>query len=181
MDNVVTGGPSRLSQPRVTQPDYQQWARRDHWSVSDAAKLLCGRDPHSKIPGPQVYNRTIRAIDIIDRAFAATQEGSLKLARNAVLPIHALVEPSAFLVWARDQGLTVPDELVDLLTIGHRPQRSGLSARLEERVEAIARTLWIVDPALSASDVAAHPAMAALVPDSLLAPSEKLRLVESYK
>src|SRR4051812_25452922 len=80
--------------------DYSPWLNKEYWSLTEAAKLLCGRDPNGKIPGSQVFNRSHRVIDIIDRAFAVAQNGDIKVVRPALLPIHLLIDPFSFLSWA---------------------------------------------------------------------------------
>jgi hypothetical protein len=151
-------------------PDYAAWASREVWSVSEGAKLICGRDPHGKIPGTQAYNKEKRVIDIIDEAFAASKEGAIKIVRDALLPIHVLVEPASFLKWAKAQGLAMPDEFSALTAQVAQAEDSAESILLKERVVAIARTLWTIYPTLTTAEIAAHEAMRRQLPTSGMSP-----------
>src|SRR5262245_36308631 len=103
--------PPRRGALAPTRPDYATWALKETWSVSEGGKLVCGRNPFDKLPGPQLYNRDRRVIDIIDAAFEAAQRGEMKVVRSALLPIHLLVEPASFVRWARASGLVLPEGL----------------------------------------------------------------------
>jgi len=177
MDKQPTSGFSRRITPTVTQPDYPSWALKEHWSVTEAAKLLCGRNPHGKIPGPQFYNRELRVIDIIDRAFEAAQAGAIKVVRTALLPIHLLVDPASFLRWAMAQGLTVPEPLNGIGEADAVRNRPLNEALLKERVSTIAKTLWIIDASLTQLQVAHHTAMRVIVPDDELKMADRLRWI----
>lgn len=141
--------------------DYSLWVKKDHWSISEASKLLCGRNPHAKIPGAQLFNRQRRVIDLIDEAFAAAQAGEMKVARPALLPIHLLVEPSSFVRWATTRDFEVPPELQALGAVA--PAQETPDEQLRDRVLTIARTLLIVYPSLTLPEVAGHEAMRAQV------------------
>lgn len=141
--------------------DYAPWLTREQWSVSEAAKLLCGRNPHAKIPGSQIYNRQRRVIDLIDQAFAAAQAGEMRIVRNALLPIHLLIEPASFMRWAIAQSLEIPPELQALGA--EVPTTNATAAAVQERVVTIARTLKLVEPELTIEAIATHKAMRSLV------------------
>ena len=140
-------------------PDYTMWAAKEVWSISEASKLICGRDPHGRIPGTQAYNKEKRVIDIIDAAFAVAKEGGMKVLRDALLPIHVLVEPGSFLKWALSVNLTIPSELSSLATMVDEAARVSEPQIIRERVIAIAKTLWVLCPTLTTAQIAQHEAM----------------------
>jgi hypothetical protein len=180
MDKTPATAPQRRASTQATRPDYGIWAVKDTWSVSEAAKILCGRNPHDKIPGPQQYNRERRVIDIIDAAFAAAQTGQIRVVRSALLPIHLLVEPASFVRWALSEGLQVPEPLVDL-SHHDAPPAAFAEAIVKERVQIIARTLWVLFPELSVTEIATHRAMRQLVPESDALMTDKLRWLEDAR
>ena len=179
----------KAASPRLARPgaivspplDYNTWTPKEYWSISEASKLLCGRNPYEKIPGPQLFNRDRRTIDIVDLAFAAAQAGEMKVVRSALLPIHVLVDPGSFLRWAEAQGLTIPPPLTRLAEQLEPIDRDLAGALLRERVTTIARTLWILDPSLSSAQVAYHQAMQDLVSETEVKMAERLDWIESAK
>jgi hypothetical protein len=177
MDKVPAFGATRRALLAPTKPDYSTWSLKDTWSVSEGAKLICGRNPYDKIPGPQLLNRDRRVIDIIDTAFAAAQNSEMTVVRSALLPIHLLVEPASFLRWAKSQNLAIPDELGPLAAQAENSLKLGAETLIKERVITIARTLWVIDPDLTDAEVAIHRAMRQLVSDDDALTTDKLRWV----
>lgn len=161
--------------------DYAPWLVKEYWSLTEAAKLLCGRDPNGKIPGMQLFNKSHRVIDLIDRAFAVAQGGEIKVVRPALLPIHLLIDPFSFLRWAVQEGLDVPPPLKALAE--RQPEATGaaIDALLKERVMTIARTLWLLHPKFEAVQIAYHEVMLAQVPESELRMADRLAWIDLVK
>ncbi len=161
--------------------DYAPWLAKEYWSLTEAAKLLCGRDPNGKIPGMQLFNKSHRVIDLIDRAFAVAQGGDIKVVRPALLPIHLLIDPYSFLHWAAQEGLEIPLPLKALAE--RQPVTSGaaIDALLRERVTTIARTLWLLHPKFEAVQIAYHDVMLAQVPESELRMADRLAWIDLVK
>ena len=158
--------------------DYSVWRDKEYWSLSEAAKLICGRNPYDKIPTPQLYNKGVRVIDIIDRAFEAAQKGEMKVVRNGVLAVHSMVEPASFVHWAIDFGLEVPEQLKSMQKVNFAKNPALKEAMLRERVSTIARTLWIIEPQLTVGQIARHPAMLRLAPEDIVSSIDRLRWIE---
>jgi hypothetical protein len=164
---------SRRVTSNRTEPDYLQWAQRDYWSLAEACKLICGRNPHSRIPSPQLYNRQTRVIDLIDLAFAAVQASELKIIRNSPLPVHVMVEPVTFLRWATDKGYYVPTQLMRFVECTPEQALSVRDTLQKELICTVVKTLVIVAPDLSIEEIANHRCMHLLADDLELRSSER--------
>lgn len=180
MEKVPAFASPRRPSLQPTKPDYGIWALKDSWSISEAGKLVCGRNPHDKIPGPQQYNRERRVIDIIDEAFEAAQKGKIRVVRSALLPIHLLIEPASFVRWALDAGLAVPEGLMTLAEQDAAPAVRA-EALIKERVTTVAQTLWFLRPELTIDEIVTHAAMRALVSDAEALMTDKLRWVTEIR
>lgn len=161
--------------------DYSPWIAKEYWSLTEAAKLLCGRDPNGRIPGTQVFNKSHRVIDLIDRAFAVAQGGDIKVIRPALLPIHLLIDPHSFLCWAMASGLEIPAPLQAVADHDPTDSNANNDALLKERVLTIARTLWLLHPQLEPVQVAYHEVMLAQVPESELRMGDRLAWIDLVK
>ncbi len=161
--------------------DYSPWTVKEYWSLTEAAKLLCGRDPNGKIPGMQLYNKSHRVIDLIDRAFAVAQNGDIKVVRPALLPIHLLIDPFSFLRWAVAEGLEIPAPLISIAERSAEASGASSDALLKERVMTIARTLWLLHPKFEAVQIAYHEVMLAQVPETELRMADRLAIIDLVK
>lgn len=161
--------------------DYSPWIAKEYWSLTEAAKLLCGRDPNGKIPGTQLFNKGHRVIDLIDKAFAVAQGGDIKVIRPALLPIHLLIEPYSFLRWAVEQNLEIPAPLRVIADRDPDVQSTATDALLKERVMTIARTLWMLHPKFEPVQIAYHEVMLAQVPESELKMADRLSWIDLVK
>jgi hypothetical protein len=157
--------------------DLTSWKNKEYWSISEAVKLICGRNPYEKTPGMQLHNRGRRVIDIIDQAFAAAQRGEMKLVRNGMLAVHSLVEPASFIRWAIKNQLEVPEGLLILAEVNVVTNPEIKEALCKERIQTIASTLWILQPELDVNAVANHGAMSKLVTDGAISPAKKLEWI----
>lgn len=171
------GATRRMAALSPTKPDYVTWSLKETWSVSEAGKLVCGRNPYDKFPGPQHYNRERRVIDIIDLAYAAAQTGTIKVIRSALLPIHLLVDPASFIRWAVTEGLTIPEDLSMLAVQAPASLLDHADLLIKERVTAIARTLWILNSELTEAEIVTHPAMRQQISIAEALMADKLRWV----
>lgn len=88
----------------------QEWARRDLWTLDEAANLLCGTDPRRpfNVKGPDhgKLNDEVQAMrQLLTRANIPKQ--GRQLIAKELIP------------WAKAKGLAIPDEL--LAATGQRP------------------------------------------------------------
>ncbi|MEZ4743234.1 MAG: hypothetical protein R3B45_12445 [Bdellovibrionota bacterium] len=150
------------------EPDYEFWKQKEVWLLPDAAKLLCGRDPMSKYPGRPIYNKKLKVIDIIDRAFAATKLGNLSVQREALLPNHILLAPKDFLQWAQYENLEMPDPLQELCSEASPTKEVTSHDIMKERVQTAAKVLWYNKPNLDKATVISHDAMQMIVGDETI-------------
>ncbi|WP_305989284.1 hypothetical protein [Roseibium sp. MMSF_3544] len=88
-------------------PDYNYWAKLSYWSSDECAALSLGRDP-------RVANwDAIKANTKTSEFAAAFEERREICARAATMgQLSASSAPSAFLTWANQMQVSVPDELV---------------------------------------------------------------------
>lgn len=180
--DIESASKSRLRAEDL-EPDYRFWADKDTWQLSEAAKLLCGRDPLGRYPGRPRYNAAAKVIGVIDLAFAAVKEGTLPSVRAALIPNHVVLEPQAFILWASKSGLEIPCGLKRVLE--SEKSTNGSSKILldvaKERAIAVARTLWMVQPDLSLSSVLSHRAMKYIVADERFTTTQIAEWVTEYQ
>lgn len=139
-------------------PDYLYWRTKDQWSLNEACKLICGRDPVHKYPTPQDYNKGKKVIDIIDHATDAVRAKELRALRDALISIHIQVEPGEFVRWAISNGYEIAPDLEDLK--GAAPgAAANVNETIKDRILTIARTLMIVTPGITINEIHLHAAM----------------------
>ncbi len=153
---------TRYQRPLVSQmkrdPDYLYWQSKDQWSLNEACKLICGRDPVQKYPTPQTHNKKTKVIEIIDLATEDTRTGKLATMRDALISIHIQVDPGKFVRWAIEHGFEVPPQL-DSLKVEVTPQQDATNSITKDRILTIASTLRVVYPEITDLQIHNHKAM----------------------
>lgn len=154
----------RKKTPRSFDPDYMYWRSKEVWTLSEAAKLICGRDPVQKYPTPQKFNKKTKVIDIIDIAANAVSAGELNSVRSALIPIHIQVRAKEFMVWVFANDFEAPEPLRSLAE--DTPEEfTDSESLIKERAITVARTLQAVDPTLTIVEIVLHPAMQLILAD----------------
>ncbi|RRQ22448.1 hypothetical protein [Thiohalobacter thiocyanaticus] len=91
----------------------ETWARRDLWTLLEAANLLCGTDPERPVnpngEEHQALNRRIQEVRILLERADIPKQGMLKKQLPAKTVMH----------WAKKKGLDLPSDL--LSAMGHKP------------------------------------------------------------
>jgi len=148
-------------------PDYLYWQSKDQWSLNEACKIICGRDPVQKYPTPQSYNKKTKVIDIIDLATEATRSKKLVAIRDALISIHIQVNPGEFVRWAIEMGFEVPPQL-NSLKIKQDIEINPTNAVTKDRILTIARTLRIIFPEITDLQIHNHKSMRLIMGSELV-------------
>ena len=161
-------------------PDYLFWRSKDLWSLNEAAKLICGRDPIQKYPRPQTHNRGVKVIDVIDAAAKAAEHSQLPVVRKGLIAIHIQVHPPEFVRWALQTGYEVPDELRGLAE-QEVCEETPEDLVVKDRIQTVARTLWAIDPMMQLDQVFRHRAMRQIVGPNIVAYDQFVGWVAEYQ
>jgi hypothetical protein len=148
-------------------PDYQYWQSKDQWSLNEACKIICGRDPVQKYPTPQTHNKKTKVIDMIDLATDDTRAGKLATLRDALISIHIQVDPGEFVRWASKSGFDIPPQL-ECLKEEVVTRKDSTNAVTKDRIITIARTLRVVYPDITDLQIHNHKAMRQIIGTELI-------------
>lgn len=139
-----------------SEPNYDDWKRRETWNVIQAALLSCRINPNQFVleEPPEDIIATIRDVEQKDRCTRlyddtknATDTGSLmryglpdSIVRRGIKlqdPFtHRRIKPIEFVIWAHARDEDLPEELLDLLEPS--AASAGVRARHDhDRVETI--------------------------------------------
>ena len=114
--------------------DWDYWTRLDLWPVVSACQLVYGEDPNMGMQPEDIRNPDTRgrspSVNLYHTAKSAIDAGKLRCCPGGV-------DPSEFLAWAQEKGVTIPEEARPRTTIApdHEPiarrkaRRTHLSPR----------------------------------------------------
>ena len=132
-----------------------EWAQRDIWTLDEATNLLCGTSPNRPftIDGQEELNHEIKQMhDIISRADVNFQGTLNKKAKATDL-----------VKWGLEKDINIPKALIYALENAEKPitQKTKLRPDQIQRLicQAIARTLWDVDPEMTITAMTRHNAI----------------------
>jgi len=159
----------------LTKADFDYWKKADLWQVQEGVCLLLGIEPKLEMfiyrerysHGYDSNGFWSKFDKIADIAKRSLHSGSLKIRSVVPNELYCDVQPVTFLKWAQQKNLNIPDELMLLLqnaeneenildTNSKAPRQSQI---VKAACQAVALTLWDIDPDMTIEDMKSHPAI----------------------
>jgi hypothetical protein len=139
-------------------PDYDFWTKLDLWWIEDAIDLFCYCEPGWR--AEDISDKRKSVYEIIDNA-ATIGNFPLSDSRSD----GHWVEPAKFISWAKDKGLSIPDELKVLLKSEKNPVEENLRPDQQDKreVQAIAERTWKKHEVLDIKHMKKLPAIKKIV------------------
>lgn len=137
----------------------KKWSRCDHWTLEDAAYLICGLLPRVFHLTP-LEAKAQQSVDIQLAYIRNHATETLKVLNPNAPEKDYRVNPVEFMKWAYNHGVSFPQELKEAVEQGQNrkieraPRQLRNDQRHREMSRAIASYIWSTSPTITIADMA---------------------------